>query len=175
MAGAASRGRGGMITKLEAIRTAARSGAATVIANGLRSGSLLRVAAGEPEGTLFLPGSRLSSRKHWLAFTAKPRGALGIDAGAVRALCERGRSLLPAGITDVQGEFGIGDPVSCLGPEGREIARGLVAYGAAEVRRIQGLATPEIPRVLGYSNGSEVIHRDDLVLVGDSHGTPRTK
>ena len=163
-------GRGGMITKLEAVRTAARSGAATVIANGLRPGTLLRAAAGEAEGTLFLAGSRLSSRKHWLAFTAKPRGALTLDAGAVRALRERGRSLLPAGITSVEGDFGIGDPVSCVAPGGGEVARGLVAYGAAEVRRIRGLATPEIPRVLGYSNGSEVIHRDDLVLVGDPHG-----
>ncbi len=158
-------GRGGMITKLQAVRTAARSGAATVITSGLRRGSLLRVAAGEDEGTLFLSGARISSRKHWLAYTAEPRGALALDEGAVRALRERGRSLLPTGITGVRGDFGIGDPVSCVAPEGREIARGLVAYAAADVRRIQGLATTQIVQVLGYSNGSEVIHRDDLVLL----------
>ncbi len=160
-------GRGGMITKLEAARTAASSGAATVVANGRRRGTLLRIAAGEPEGTLFLPGERLRSRKHWLAFTAKPRGALRIDDGAAHALREGGRSLLPAGITGVDGGFRIGDPVSCVDARGQEVARGLVAYTAEEVTRIQGLSTRQIAQVLGYSNGGEVIHRDDLVLLGD--------
>ena len=161
-------GRGGMITKLEAARTAALSGAATVVANGRRRGVLLRVAAGADEGTLFLPGApdrRLGSRKHWLAFTARPRGALRVDAGAAQALRERGRSLLPAGITGVEGEFGIGDAVRCVDPAGREVARGLVAYSAQEVARIRGLSTRQIAQVLGYSNGGEVIHRDDLVVV----------
>ena len=161
-------GRGGMITKLEAARTAARSGAATVVANGRRKDVLLRIAAGEPEGTLFLPESRrLASRKHWLAFTARPRGELRLDPGAVEALLRRGRSLLPAGITAVSGEFGIGDPVRCTAPDGREVARGLVAYSSREVNRIRGLSTRQIEAVLGYSNGSEVIHRDDLVLLDD--------
>ncbi len=172
-------GRGGMTTKLEAARTAIRSGAACAIANGGRKGTLLRVTAGEEEGTLFLSpeaGRRMSSRKHWLAYTAHPLGVLQVDAGAARALRERGRSLLPAGITGVQGEFGIGDPVTCSGPDGAEIARGLVAYASADVVRICGLATPQITRVLGYSNGSEVIHRDDLVLLdgaddGDGAGS----
>jgi glutamate 5-kinase len=161
-------GRGGMITKLQAARTAASSGAATVVANGRRAGVLLRITAGEPEGTLFLPdapGHRLASRKHWLAFTARPRGELCLDAGASQALLERGRSLLPAGITDVRGQFGVGDPVSCIDPAGREVARGLAAYSAQEVARIRGLPTRQIEQVLGYSNGSEVIHRDDLVVV----------
>ena len=157
-------GRGGMITKLEAARTAARSGAATAVVNGSRRGSLLRVVDGQAEGTLFLPSARLSSRKHWLAYTASPRGDLHIDAGAAQALRERGRSLLPAGILDVAGNFEIGDAVRCLDPRGKEIARGLVAYPARDVLRIRGLATPKIPRVLGYSRGREVIHRDDLVL-----------
>ena len=85
----------------------------------------------------------------------------------MRALRERGRSLLPAGVTAVEGRFGIGDPVSCVDPARREIARGLAAYGSVEVERILGLGTGEIGRVLGYSNGDEVIHRDDLVLVDD--------
>ena len=162
-------GRGGMITKLEAVQKAALSGAATVIANGRRRNTLLRVAAGEAEGTLFLPGppeTRLGSRKHWLAFTARPRGDLLVDAGAATALRERGRSLLPAGVTGVRGDFGIGDVVRCVDPKGREVARGLVAYSAAEVSRICGVSTRQIVPVLGYSNGSEVIHRDDLVVVG---------
>jgi len=161
-------GRGGMITKLEAVRSAAASGAATVLANGLRKGTLTRVAAGEREGTLFRGGNRIGSRKHWLAFTAKPRGRLLLDAGAVRAVRERGRSLLPAGIVTVEGRFGIGDAVACADDRGVEFARGLAAYAAEDVRRIQGLPTSQIARVLGYSNGDEVIHRDDLVLLGDT-------
>jgi glutamate 5-kinase len=161
-------GRGGMITKLEAVRSAAASGAATVLANGLRRGTLTRVAAGEREGTLFRGGSRIGSRKHWLAFTAKPRGRLLLDAGAVRAVRERGRSLLPAGIVSVEGRFGIGDAVACADEQGAEFARGLAAYAAEDVRRIKGLATSQIGRVLGYSNGDEVIHRDDLVLLTDT-------
>jgi glutamate 5-kinase len=161
-------GRGGMITKLEAVRSAAASGAATVLANGLRRGTLTRVTAGEREGTLFRGGSRIGSRKHWLAFTAKPRGRLLLDAGAVRAVRERGRSLLPAGIVSVEGRFGIGDAVACADEQGAEFARGLAAYAAEDVRRIKGLATSQIGRVLGYSNGDEVIHRDDLVLLADT-------
>jgi glutamate 5-kinase len=161
-------GRGGMTTKLEAAQKAALSGAATVIANGRSRNALLRVAAGEAEGTLFLASAqetRLGSRKHWLAFTARPRGELLVDAGAATALRDRGRSLLPAGITGVRGKFGIGDVVRCMDPGGREIARGLAAYAAADVARICGLSTRQIAPVLGYSNGPEVIHRDDLVIV----------
>lgn len=164
-------GRGGMITKIEAAKKAALSGAATVIANGKSAGSLLRIAAGEAEGTLFLAGApdeRLGSRKHWLAFTARPRGDLVLDDGAAAALCKHGRSLLPAGVTDVRGEFGIGDPVRCVDASGREVARGLVAYSAKEIVRIKRLSTRQITAVLGYSNGNEVIHRDDLVIVGEA-------
>jgi glutamate 5-kinase len=163
-------GRGGMITKIEAAKKAAASGAATVIANGNGSGTLLRIAAGEDEGTLFLPDapeSRMGSRKHWLAFTARPRGDLVLDDGAATALVEQGRSLLPAGVTDVRGEFGIGDPVRCVDARGREIARGLAAYSAKEIARIKRLPTRQITSVLGYSNGNEVIHRDDLVIVSE--------
>ncbi len=157
-----------MTTKIEAAQKAALSGAATVIANGRRRDTLLRIAAGEAEGTLFLAASARDAtrtRKHWLAFTARPRGDLLIDAGAATALRERGRSLLPAGVSGVRGEFGIGDVVRCVDPAGREVARGLVAYSAAEVARIRGLSTRQIVPVLGYSNGSEVIHRDDLVVM----------
>jgi glutamate 5-kinase len=160
-------GQGGMTSKLEAARIAARSGAATVICNGRMPDALARVAAGESVGTLFLPGERMSSRKHWLAFTTRTRGALSLDAGAVEALLTRGRSLLSAGITRVEGSFGIGDPVLCVDSKGRQLARGLVAYNASDVDRIKGLSTKEIDRVLGYSNGSEVIHRDDLVILDE--------
>ena len=162
-------GRGGMTTKLQAAQAAARCGASTVLCNGNAKDVLLRVASGEREGTLFLAGSRLASRKHWLAFTLGARGSLVIDEGAARALVERGKSLLAAGIVEVRGKFGIGDPVACVDPAGRELARGLVAYGSEEIRRIARRPAREIAQVLGYSNGDEVIHRDDLVL---SEGTP---
>jgi glutamate 5-kinase len=158
-------GRGGMATKLEAARAAARCGAATVLCNGSASDVLLRVVRGERVGTVILTRGRLASRKHWLAFTTHTRGEVVLDDGAVRALVERGKSLLPAGIRAVRGDFGIGDPVGCVDANGAEIARGLVAYTSEAIARIAGLATPRIPEVLGYSNGDEVIHRDDLVLL----------
>jgi len=158
-------GRGGMITKLQAARSAGHSGASTVVCNGERSDVLLRVAAGEAVGTLFLPGERMAGKKHWLAFTTRTRGQLVIDEGASRALREGGRSLLPAGIVEVRGGFRIGDSVACIDARGTELARGLVAYSSEDVGRIKGRATREIARVLGYSNGDEVIHRDDLVVL----------
>jgi glutamate 5-kinase len=161
-------GRGGMTTKLEAAQVAARGGAATVVCNGRTKDVLVRVAAGESLGTLFRAGNRLASRKHWLAFTTRTRGQLVVDEGAARALAERGRSLLPAGVTEVKGRFGIGDPVACIDPQGRELARGLAAYPADEIRRIAGQSARKIAQVLGYSNGDEVIHRDDLVLLDDA-------
>lgn len=161
-------GSGGMVTKLEAARNAARSGAATVLCHGRTRDVLQKLLAGERHGTLFAPGERLKGRKHWVAFTNRTRGRIVIDAGAVRALSERGRSLLPAGVLRVEGAFEIGDSVSCVDEAGREVARGLVGYAAPEVRRLAGLATKEITRVLGYSNGDEIIHRDDLVLVPEA-------
>ena len=118
-------------------------------------------------GTFFPNGNRMASRKHWLTFTARTSGTLLLDAGAVVALLERGKSLLPAGITEVEGDFGLGEPVRCIDPAGNEVARGLAAYSSDATRRIAGRATGEIGEVLGYSNGDEVIHRDDLVLTRD--------
>ncbi len=161
-------GRGGMTTKLEAAQAAARGGASTVVCNGLAKDVLLRVAAGERVGTLFLAGQRLASRKHWLAFTMRTRGELVIDEGAAVAVVQRGKSLLPAGIQEVRGKFGMGDPVSVLDARGVVLARGLVAYSSDEIRRIAKLPAREIRPVLGYSNGDEVIHRNDLVLVQDA-------
>ena len=159
-------GTGGMPSKLKAARAAARFGVPTVITQGRRRDALRRVLDGEDIGTLVHPAERqLSSRKHWIAYSLKPRGRLRLDAGAVRAIRERGRSLLPIGIVEVEGRFGVGDPVSCSGVDGDEVARGLISYGADEVAVIMGHRTPRIPELLGYSNGDEVIHRDDLVLL----------
>jgi len=160
-------GSGGMITKLEAATNAARSGAATVLCNGRIGGVLEKLINGEEHGTLFEPGERLRSKKHWLAFTAKAHGRVVIDEGAVRALIERGRSLLPAGILRIEGDFNVGDSVSCVDGQGAEIARGLAVYSSEDIQRLAGRPTKDIARVLGYTNGDEIIHRDDLVLVGD--------
>ena len=158
-------GTGGMRSKLEAAQAAARFGVPTVIAGGRRAGILEEILAGHDVGTLVHPAlDRLSARKHWIAFSPRPRGSLEIDAGAARALLQRGRSLLPAGVVRIRGDFRVGDLVRCLAPGGQEVARGLVAYGADEIRTIQGQRTSQIPALLGYSNGNAVIHRDDLVL-----------
>ena len=160
-------GSGGMITKLQAAKSARRSGAGTILCHGQIPGVLEKLVSGEHHGTLFSPGARLQSRKHWLAFTAKTRGRIAIDEGAVRALVDRGRSLLPAGVLRVEGDFEIGDSVSCVNDQGEEIARGLSGYSSREISHLLGLPTRDIQRVLGYSNGDEVIHRDDLVLTAD--------
>jgi len=168
-------GRGGMITKLEAAQAAARCGAATVLCNGRARDILLKIVAGESVGTLFPTGNRLASRKHWLAFTTRTFGQLCLDAGATTALTNAGKSLLPAGIREVRGKFGIGDPVACLDEQGREFARGLVGYTSEAIERIAGRPTREISQLLGYSNGAEVIHRDDLVLIGDAGADDRSQ
>lgn len=157
---------GGMRSKLEAARTAARFGVPTVIADGRRRGTLRRILAGEDVGTLIhAAANRLSARKHWIAYSHKTRGTLRLDAGAVRALCERGSSLLPIGVTATEGSFGIGDLVSCVTESGTEVARGLVSYDAVDAARIKGHRTSRISELLGYSNGDEIIHRDDLILL----------
>jgi len=160
-------GRGGMTTKLEAAQAAARCGSMTVLCNGRKRDVLLQVAAGKPVGTIFMTGNRLASRKHWLAFTTRTHGELVLDDGAVRAIERGGKSLLPAGIVEVRGKFRVGDPVACVDPTGRAVARGLTAYASDAVERIARRSTREIVQVLGYSNGDEVIHRDDLVLLED--------
>ncbi len=159
-------GTGGMRSKLEAARMAARFGVPSVIADGQRPEVLGDIMAGEDVGTLVRASEdQLSSRKHWIAFSQKPRGALQLDAGAVQALAERRASLLPAGVIGVSGKFRIGDLVRCLGKGGEEVARGLIAYDSAEVEVIMGQRTSRISSLLGYSNGNAVIHRDDLILL----------
>jgi glutamate 5-kinase len=159
-------GTGGMASKLAAARTAAAAGIATVIADGSRTGSLARVFDPSADvGTLLVAdGDPLGHRKHWIAHTLKPQGTLHLDAGAERALAHGGRSLLPSGVRAVEGRFGVGDCVRCVGPSGEEVARGLVNYAAADLEAIRGAQTKEIPERLGYKGSDEVIHRDDLVV-----------
>ena len=159
-------GRGGMATKVQAAAKAARSGAATVIVWGRESNVLTRISGGEPLGTLLRPRQeRLVARKQWLAAQLQLRGTLSLDAGAVRVLCDSGRSLLPVGVTALSGNFSRGDLVACLDPQGNEVARGLVNYKATEAAKIIGKPSEQIEALLGYVDEPELIHRDNLVLV----------
>ncbi len=159
-------GRGGMRTKLTAAQKAARSGAATVIVAGREPDVLLRVLEGEPLGTYLYPAAtRLAARKQWLAARLSVCGRLLVDEGAARVLRDGGKSLLPVGVRGVEGAFARGEMVACVGPDGREVARGLVNYAAAELRLIMGRPSEEIEQVLGYQGEPEVIHRDNLVIV----------
>ncbi len=159
-------GRGGMTTKLRAARTAARSGASTLIASGRADNILVRLYQGELLGTLFaaeqLP---LTARKQWLAGHLQTRGKLVLDAGAVRVIKEQGKSLLAVGVKAVEGQFKRGEVVLCLDERGNEIARGLVNYHVDEVKRIKGKGSDQIEAILGYEDEAELIHRDNLVLV----------
>ncbi len=158
--------RGGMATKITAAKTAARFGVPTIIANGKTPGNLARVLAGEEVGTLILPEkNKLASRKHWIAYTLKPQGVIQVDDGALRAIVEHDRSLLPSGITGAQGDFDAGEAVSCCDRHGSEFARGLSAYSSADIDKIKGLNTADIQGILGVCRNPEVIHRDDLVIL----------
>ena len=158
-----SHGSGGMRTKLEAARIAVGAGCRMCIASGHVSRPISALLQGG-KATWFLPSATPgAARKQWIAGTLKPKGTLRVDAGAERALAG-GRSLLPAGVTAVDGPFGRGDAVSVVAADGREIARGLTAYPVDEAAQIVGRRSGDIQEILGYSGGDEIIHRDDLVL-----------
>jgi len=161
-------GTGGMKSKIMAAQKVTSIGIPCIIAPGRKKKVLSDIIAGREIGTLFLPQtSRLASRKYWIAFTLRPRGRLIVDDGAKKALVEKGKSLLPSGITAAEGEFAAGDPVTCVDQAGNLLAKGLVNFNAAEVRKIMGLKTSQIFPVLGHKDYDEVIHRDNLVISGD--------
>jgi glutamate 5-kinase len=158
-------GRGGMVTKLQAARLAARSGCSTIIVGGRNANILHQVAAGDEVGTLLSAGQKpLAARKQWLAGHLQVKGQLVLDAGAVKVLTQQGRSLLAVGVRQVVGTFTRGDLVSCVNADGVEIARGLVNYNANEAALIQGQSTESIAGILGYLEDDELIHRDNLVV-----------
>jgi glutamate 5-kinase len=164
-------GSGGMLTKILAAKRAARSGAHTVIASGREPDILVRLAAGEIVGTHLKAGQiKTIARKQWLADHLRLGGKVRLDDGAVRALCHDGKSLLPIGVVAVEGSFERGEVVACVDDAGREIARGLVNYSAAETARILRQPSSEIARILGYVDESELIHRDNLVLFKENAG-----
>ncbi|PIV14803.1 MAG: glutamate 5-kinase, partial [Gallionellales bacterium CG03_land_8_20_14_0_80_55_15] len=159
-------GRGGMLTKILAAKRAAHSGAHTVIASGHEPDVLLRLFDGVSIGTLLsAPALSLASRKQWLAGHLQVTGKLVLDDGAIKALRHDGKSLLPIGVKQVFGEFQRGAVVACVNERGDDIARGLVNYSADESRRIIGHASHEIVSLLGYGGDTEIIHRDNLVLL----------
>jgi glutamate 5-kinase len=159
-------GRGGMLTKVLAAKRAARSGASTVIADGREEQVLTRLAAGEPIGTqLVAETMSLAARKQWLADHVRTAGRLTLDEGATRALTRDGKSLLPIGVVACEGTFERGEAVGCFDVSGREIARGLVNYSAAETKRILRRPSSEIASILGYVDEPELIHRNNLVLL----------
>jgi glutamate 5-kinase len=163
-------GSGGMATKLQAARQAARAGISVIVAPGRESDAI--IAATDPAreiGTLIVPAAkRLRSRKHWIAFALRPAGALAVDRGAAEALQIRGRSLLASGIRDVRGNFRCGDCVRLLDDDDLEFGRGLVNYPAADVLRVKGRRSTEILRLLGYKLADEIVHRDNFVLLRET-------
>jgi glutamate 5-kinase len=167
MAGGAgsSLGKGGMITKILAAKRAARSGASTVIAWGREPDALLRLAQGEPIGTLLVaPSEKSQARKRWMADHLQLRGSVSVDEGAVAKLLGEGKSLLPIGMTAVEGEFSRGEVIAVRDPSGQEIARGLANYASAEARLLCRRSSADIERLLGYVAEPEMIHRTNLVV-----------
>ncbi|MBF0401870.1 MAG: glutamate 5-kinase [Magnetococcales bacterium] len=160
-------GRGGMATKLKAAKMAARRGCHTVLTNGFRSQPILEVFGERPVGTLFVAdGNPLSAHKAWIANARLSRGELVLDAGAVQAL-RSGKSLLAKGIVVVRGGFDRGDAVVCLDPQGEAVAKGSINYNAEDLQRIKGRHSTDFGAVLGFVGDAEVIHRDNMVLLGD--------
>ena len=167
MAGGAgsSLGRGGMITKILAAKRAAGSGASTVIAYGREPQVLVRLAAGESIGTALIAATpKLAARKQWMADHLQLRGAVIVDDGAARKVRDEGKSLLPIGMTEVQGEFHRGDVIAVRSLAGVELARGLANYGSSEARLIARRPSSEFEKLLGYTAEAEMIHRDNMVL-----------
>jgi len=159
-------GTGGMASKLASARAATKRGVPVVVADARDPEILDRIVRGEDVGTLFLPqGTAMASRKHWIGFTLKPRGAVLVDAGAAVAVSQGNKSLLPRGVVGVRGDFEAGDPVSIVGPEGNEVARGLARYDTRDVSRLAGAQTREIEARLGRPGSDEVVHADDLVVI----------
>jgi glutamate 5-kinase len=162
---ASENSRGGMLTKIEAGKIATTAGTHMVIASGRVAHPLQAVVQGAPCTWFLTPANPVTARKKWIAGSLEPRGALVIDAGAVKAL-RGGKSLLPAGVMRIEGAFGRGDAVVVRGPDGAEIGRGLVAYDADDANKIKGRSSTDILTILGFIGRTEMIHRDDLVLGG---------
>jgi glutamate 5-kinase len=160
-------GTGGMVTKIAAAKIATSAGVTTVITNGNQPQSMAKILAGESIGTIFLPQPKIEpARKRWLAHGTVPTGQIWLDAGAVKAIVHQGKSLLPAGIVQVTGEFSESDVVQLCNSTGQELAIGLVNYSSIELQKIGGQQSNQIEQLLGYISEETVVHRDNLVLTG---------
>ncbi len=162
---------GGMLSKVQAARKVTAAGVPMVIANGRTPDVLLKLFGGADLGTLFAPQDhKLASRKCWIGYTLKPKGAVRVDDGAAAALLRNGKSLLPTGITGVEGDFSVGAPVAVKNSRGEVLAAGLVNYSAGDILKIMGLKTGQIKNRLGYKPYDEVIHRDNLTVTAEAGG-----
>lgn len=158
-------GSGGMATKISAARIAAHSGVSTVLACADEKDIILKVISGEQVGTVFWPcGNKLENRKQWIAYSSAVCGKIRVDEGAAAAMLKHGKSLLPSGVTGVEGQFDIGSTVSIVGPDNQEIARGITSYSSAEIDQIKGVQTGEISRILGHKDYDEIVHRNNMAL-----------
>jgi glutamate 5-kinase len=161
-------GTGGMWSKVQTAKKVTRSGIPMIIASGLRPGILKDLFQGKDLGTLFpAQAEKMACRKCWIAFTLKEKGVIKVDRGAAKAICDHGKSLLPIGIMDVDGDFRKGAMVRCVDPDGVAIAKGLVNYKASDIRKLIGVRTSDIEQHLGYKSYDEVIHRDNLVMTAE--------
>lgn len=156
-------GTGGMVTKMQAAKVAMHSGLVMVLANACKKDVIRRIIEGEQIGTVFWPQIKLDNKKRWIAYSSSIQGKITVDHGASNALLKNGKSLLPSGVTGVEGNFEIGNTVSVIDPQGREIARGIVNYTACDLEKIKGFHTHDIKKVLGQQDYDEVIHRNNLV------------
>jgi len=160
-------GSGGMVTKIKAARIASSSGCSTLITSGRKKNILLDIKKGHVRGTLLTAGQKpIAAKKQWIMGQLKAKGKLVLDSGAEAVILKHGRSLLPVGVVEVVGKFNRGDLVSCVNSMGHELARGLVNYNADEVNKIKGQNTDDMLEILGYRQNAEVVHRDNMVVLG---------
>lgn len=165
-------GTGGMLSKINAARKVTASGIPMVIANGGKPDILIKLFSGKEIGTFFVSKKKkLKSRKCWIAFTLKPKGAIRIDDGAAAAILNRGKSLLPSGIVHVEGEFNVGDPVEFKNGDNETLGTGLVNYNSADIRKIMGFKSSQIKKILGHKPYDDVIHRDNLAITSEYHNS----
>lgn len=159
-------GTGGMRSKIQAARMVSARGGSSFIGSGRIEGIIQKLFKAETVGTFFLPKTeKMQSRKHWIAYVLRPKGSLVLDKGACKALVKSGKSLLPSGIIEVRGNFGVGAPVQCIDEKENVIATGLTNYNAVDLNQIKGVRTDQIEKILGYKDSDEVIHRDNLVIL----------